>query len=192
MKIWAMPVARPYMLNARRAAEIMQADLAKIGVRRRSSPIEWARIPEALEGPVDRDGAVMLGWTGDNGDPDNFLDTLLGCDAVGGNNTREWCNKEFDDLVTKAKADDRPGRAHEALRAGAGDLQARGAVGYARPLVGLHADEQEGHAATRWIRSAIIASTASTSRSSGRLTRSAPKAGALQTALGAAMSATDA
>ncbi|MCK1977767.1 ABC transporter substrate-binding protein, partial [Jeotgalicoccus huakuii] len=32
MKIWAMPVSRPYMPNARRAAELMQADLAKIGV----------------------------------------------------------------------------------------------------------------------------------------------------------------
>ena len=45
----------------------------------------------------------ILGWTGDNGDPDNFLAMLLGCDAVGGNNRAQWCNKEFDDLVTKAK-----------------------------------------------------------------------------------------
>lgn len=60
---------------------------------------------EYLEKSKDkaRDGAVILGWTGDNGDPDNFLDTLLGCDAVGGNNRAQWCNKEFDDLVTKAK-----------------------------------------------------------------------------------------
>ena len=49
----------------------------------------------------------MLGWTGDNGDPDNFLDTLLGCDAVGGNNRAQWCNEEFDALVTKAQEDDR-------------------------------------------------------------------------------------
>jgi dipeptide transport system substrate-binding protein len=60
------------------------------------------RIPEALL-DKDRDGAAILGWTGDNGDPDNFLDTLLGCDAVGGNNRAQWCNKEFDDLVNKAK-----------------------------------------------------------------------------------------
>ncbi len=46
---------------------------------------------------------MILGWTGDNGDPDNFLDAMLGCDAVGGNNWAQWCNKEFDDLVTKAK-----------------------------------------------------------------------------------------
>ncbi|MGO7748526.1 ABC transporter substrate-binding protein, partial [Rhizobium ruizarguesonis] len=56
-----------------------------------------------IDADKKRDGAVILGWTGDNGDPDNFMDTLLGCDAVGGNNRAKWCNKEFDDLMTKAK-----------------------------------------------------------------------------------------
>jgi len=102
MKFWAMPVARPYMLNARRAAELMQSDLAKIGVTAEIVSYEWAEYLK-LSSAKDRDGAAILGWTGDNGDPDNFLDTLLGCDAVGGNNRAQWCNKEFDDLVTKAK-----------------------------------------------------------------------------------------
>jgi dipeptide transport system substrate-binding protein len=97
-----MPVSRPYMLNARRAAEIMQADLAKIGVEAEIVSYEWAEYLDKSKAK-DRDGAVMLGWTGDNGDPDNFLDTLLGCNAVGGNNRAQWCNKEFDDLVKKAK-----------------------------------------------------------------------------------------
>jgi len=102
MKIWAMPVSRPYMLNARRAAELMQADLAKIGVKVEIVTYDWAQYLK-LSSAKDRDGAAILGWTGDNGDPDNFLDTLLGCDAVGGNNRAQWCNKEFDDLVKKAK-----------------------------------------------------------------------------------------
>ena len=102
MKIWAMPVSRPYMLNARRAAEIIQDDLAKIGVNAEIVSYEWAEYLDRSKAK-DRDGAVILGWTGDNGDPDNFLDTLLGCDAVGGNNRAQWCDKEFDDLVTKAK-----------------------------------------------------------------------------------------
>jgi dipeptide transport system substrate-binding protein len=102
MKIWAMPVSRPYMLNARRAAELMQADLAKIGVEVEIVSYEWAEYLK-LSSDKARDGAVILGWTGDNGDPDNFLDTLLGCTAVGGNNRAQWCNKEFDDLVKKAK-----------------------------------------------------------------------------------------
>ncbi|NKJ39758.1 MULTISPECIES: ABC transporter substrate-binding protein [Rhizobium] len=102
MKIWAMPVSRPYMLNARRAAELMQADLGKIGVKVEIVTYDWAQYLK-LSSAKDRDGAAILGWTGDNGDPDNFLDTLLGCDAVGGNNRAQWCNKEFDDLVKKAK-----------------------------------------------------------------------------------------
>ncbi len=102
MKIWAMPVSRPYMLNARRAAELMQADLKEIGVNAEIVSYEWGEYLSRSK-EKDRDGAVILGWTGDNGDPDNFLDTLLGCDAVGGNNRAQWCNKEFDDLVTKAK-----------------------------------------------------------------------------------------
>jgi dipeptide transport system substrate-binding protein len=48
----------------------------------------------------------MFGWTGDNGDPDNFLHTLLGCDAAkpGGNNVAKWCHPAFDEIVVKAKA----------------------------------------------------------------------------------------
>ncbi len=102
MKVWAMPVSRPYMLNARRAAELIQADYAKVGVEVEIVSYEWAEYLK-LSKAEDRDGAVMLGWTGDNGDPDNFLDTLLGCDAVGGNNRAQWCNEEFDKLVKAAK-----------------------------------------------------------------------------------------
>jgi dipeptide transport system substrate-binding protein len=102
MKVWAMPVARPYMLNARRTAELIQEDFGKVGVKVEVVSYEWAEYLEKSRAK-DRDGAVILGWTGDNGDPDNFLDTLLGCDAVGGNNRAQWCNQEFDDLVTKAK-----------------------------------------------------------------------------------------
>ncbi|MBD0413302.1 ABC transporter substrate-binding protein [Oryzicola mucosus] len=102
MKVWAMPVSRPYMLNARRAAEIIQSDFAKVGVTVEIVSYEWAEYLDRSKAK-DRDGAVMLGWTGDNGDPDNFLHTLLGCDAVGGNNRAQWCNEEFNTLVMKAK-----------------------------------------------------------------------------------------
>jgi dipeptide transport system substrate-binding protein len=102
MKIWAMPVQRPYNPNARRMAELIQADFAKIGVTAEIVSYEWA---EYLERSKDekRDGAVLLGWTGDNGDPDNFLAVLLGCDAVGNANRAQWCNEEFEKLIQDAK-----------------------------------------------------------------------------------------
>jgi dipeptide transport system substrate-binding protein len=103
MKIWAMPVSRPYNPNARRMAELIQADYAKIGVTAEIVSYEWGEYLK-LRQPVTRDGAVLLGWTGDNGDPDNFLTNLLSCQSVGSGNDAEWCNKDFDALIQKGAA----------------------------------------------------------------------------------------
>ncbi|MFT3689535.1 ABC transporter substrate-binding protein [Paenirhodobacter sp.] len=103
MEIWAMPVQRPYMPNARRAAELMQSDLAKVGVKVDIVSYEWGEYLKKSSDP-DRKGAVIMGWTGDNGDPDNFLTVLLSCAATqGGANRAQWCNEEFSDLLTQAK-----------------------------------------------------------------------------------------
>ncbi len=102
MKIWAMPVARPYNPNARRMAELLQADFAAVGVEAEVTSYEWGEYLK-LSKDLDRDGAVLLGWTGDNGDPDNFLSVLLSCSSVGGSNRAQWCNEEFDGLVNAAK-----------------------------------------------------------------------------------------
>lgn len=102
MEIWAMPVQRPYNPNARRMAELLQADFKEVGVDVTIVTYEWGEYLKRSKAK-DRAGAVLLGWTGDNGDPDNFLAVLLGCDAVGGSNRAQWCNKEFDDLIKKAK-----------------------------------------------------------------------------------------
>ncbi len=102
MKIWAMPVQRPYNPNARRMAELIQADFAEVGVEAEIVSYEWGEYL-ARSKDVDRDGAILLGWTGDNGDPDNFLAVLLGCDAVGGSNRANWCYEPFQNLIQQAK-----------------------------------------------------------------------------------------
>jgi dipeptide transport system substrate-binding protein len=101
--LWAMPVQRPYNPNAKRIAELMQADLAKVGVKAEIKSFEWGEYRKRLQAGEHQMG--MLGWTGDNGDPDNFLHTLLGCASAAGNgsNVAKFCYKPFDDLVTKAK-----------------------------------------------------------------------------------------
>ncbi|MCL4134837.1 UNVERIFIED_CONTAM: hypothetical protein GTU68_060479 [Idotea baltica] len=102
MDIWAMPVQRPYNPNARRMAEVMQEDLSKIGVTVNIVSYDWGEyLTKSKE--LDRKGAVLLGWTGDNGDPDNFLAVLLGCDGVGKSNRAQWCHQPFDDIIQKAK-----------------------------------------------------------------------------------------
>ena len=102
MKIWAMPVQRPYNPNAQRMAELIQEDFSKVGVSVEIVSYEWGEYLKRSK-ELDRDGAVLLGWTGDNGDPDNFLAVLLGCDGVGGSNRAQWCYQPFEDLIQKAK-----------------------------------------------------------------------------------------
>jgi dipeptide transport system substrate-binding protein len=101
--LWYMPVQRPYNPNAKRIAEMMQADLAKIGVNAKLVTYEWGEYRKRLQQGEHITG--MLGWTGDNGDPDNFF-FLLGCEAArpGGQNLSKWCNKEFDGRMEKARS----------------------------------------------------------------------------------------
>ncbi len=101
--LWAMPVQRPYNPNARRIAELMQADLAKIGVKAEIKSFEWGEYRKRMQAGEHQMG--MLGWTGDNGDPDNFLNTLLGCNSAktNGSNVAKFCYQPFEDLIQKAK-----------------------------------------------------------------------------------------
>ncbi|WP_074221486.1 ABC transporter substrate-binding protein [Rhodovulum sp. ES.010] len=101
MKVWAMPVQRPYNPNARRMAELIQEDFSQIGVDVEIVTYEWGEYLDRSK-DADRDGAVLLGWTGDNGDPDNFL-ALLGCDGVGGANRAQWCHEPFQELLEAGK-----------------------------------------------------------------------------------------
>jgi dipeptide transport system substrate-binding protein len=101
--LWAMPVQRPYNPNAKRVGELMQADLAKVGITAKIVSYEWGDYRKRLQQGEHQ--MAQIGWTGDNGDPDNFLHVLLGCDGakVGGGNTAKWCYKPFDDLIIEAE-----------------------------------------------------------------------------------------
>ncbi|MDH2924422.1 dipeptide transport system substrate-binding protein [Nicoletella semolina] len=99
--IWAMPVSRPYNPNARRMAELIQEDWKKVGVNAKIVSYEWGEYLKRMRSGDHQTG--MMGWNGDNGDPDNFLNTLLSCAAVEqGSNYAKFCHQPFNDLVVKA------------------------------------------------------------------------------------------
>ena len=100
--LWYMPVSRPYNPNGKRIGEMMQADLAKIGVNAKLQTYEWGEYRKRVA--AGEDISAQYGWTGDNGDPDNFF-FLRGCPGgkPGDSNPTKWCNKEFDDLLVKAR-----------------------------------------------------------------------------------------
>jgi peptide/nickel transport system substrate-binding protein len=101
-EFWAMPVPRPYMPNGQKVAEAIQADFAKIGVKTTIKTMEWATYLEKVqagEAPM-----FLLGWTGDNGDADNFLYTLLDKDNIGSNNYSRYSNDQVHKLLIDAQS----------------------------------------------------------------------------------------
>ena len=74
-ELWAMPVPRPYMPQPSKIAQAIQANLSEVGIRAEIVQWEWGTYLDKVsngEHPM-----ALLGWTGDNGDPDNFLYVLL-------------------------------------------------------------------------------------------------------------------
>ena len=100
--LWWMPVQRPYNPNAKRMAEMMQADLAKVGITAELKSFEWGEYRKRLQAGEHQMG--LLGWTGDNGDPDNFY-FLLGCTdgKPAGQNIAKWCNEDFNKMLVEAR-----------------------------------------------------------------------------------------
>ncbi|AXO87197.1 ABC transporter substrate-binding protein [Pseudomonas parafulva] len=99
--LWAMPVQRPYNPNAKLMAQMLQADWGALGFKVRIVSYEWGEYLKRMKnGEHD---IALIGWTGDNGDPDNWLGTLFSCDAIGSNNYSQWCDQPYDALVKKAK-----------------------------------------------------------------------------------------
>ncbi|WEK10701.1 MAG: ABC transporter substrate-binding protein [Candidatus Pseudomonas colombiensis] len=88
-------------------AQMMQADLAKIGLKLDIRVMEWGEmLKRAKNGEHDM---VSAGWAGDNGDPDNFLTPNLSCEAAkNGENYARWCNQAFQNLIDKARTGTEP------------------------------------------------------------------------------------
>ena len=71
---------RPYMPEPQRVAEAIAANLRDAGVNVTLEPFEWGVYLQKI-----RDGEhpmCLIGWTGDNGDPDNFMYVLLDQDSA--------------------------------------------------------------------------------------------------------------
>ncbi|WP_373387283.1 ABC transporter substrate-binding protein [Pseudomonas alcaligenes] len=102
LSIWTRPGGGPTNPNPGIGAQMLQADLAAIGIAADIRVFEWGElIKRAKNGEHD---LVFMGWAGDNGDPDNFLTPNLSCAAAAsGENQAGWCHPEFDQLIREAR-----------------------------------------------------------------------------------------
>jgi peptide/nickel transport system substrate-binding protein len=84
---YVMPVSRAYFPVPAQTGELIQAQLAELGINAEIQSPAW---PNPYLSDLQSDGTkhdlYMLGWVGDNGDPDNFLTTFFGGAATTMNN----------------------------------------------------------------------------------------------------------
>jgi peptide/nickel transport system substrate-binding protein len=104
LKLHVMTNPRPYLPNPLRAAELIKADVEKIGVRIEIVPNEWgAHLTRTQRGEHE---LALLGWIGDNGDADNFLYLLLDKDAAtygSALNINFWKDERYHELMLAAR-----------------------------------------------------------------------------------------
>jgi peptide/nickel transport system substrate-binding protein len=97
-----MPVPRPYNPDGLKIGVAMSADLAKIGIKAQVVSFEWGTYLKRQREQPDEMDLFQLGWTGDNGDPDNFLAVLF--DGLASESIRtQWHNEEYHQLMLDGK-----------------------------------------------------------------------------------------
>ncbi len=101
--IWTRPSGSLLNPNPSLGAQLLQADLAKVGIQAEIRVIEWGElIRRAKAGEHD---LLFMGWAGDNGDPDNFLTPQFSCASVqSGLNFARYCNADLDKLISDGKS----------------------------------------------------------------------------------------
>ena len=143
LKLFAPSVASQYMPAPARVAGIIKRCLSEVGIA----------VDVILSEPADHQRALwagehdlaLHGWFNDNGDPDNFLYTLLDSDNTTGtrpSNIAFYSNAWFHDVIgmaqrtTDPNGSDRPHRTRAAVFAGPGDPGDRRSLGAAGALEG--------------------------------------------------------
>jgi len=100
---YVMPVSRPYMFDPVKIGEAIQSYLAAVGIDVEIFQEDWATYLQDTE--AGKHNMCLLGWTGDNGDTDNFMNVLYGANACSINtagNVAFSDNDEVQDLLTRA------------------------------------------------------------------------------------------
>ena len=79
-------------------AEAVQAYFDKVGVKAKIDVYDWTTFKSKLL--TDKWDISFIGWVGDNGDPDNFINILASDDPIA--NQGLWLNPEFIKLIQDA------------------------------------------------------------------------------------------
>ncbi len=101
LQLWVPTSSQAWNPSPLKTAELLQADMAQIGVKVTIVPVE-GRFQEARLMDMNHD-LTLAGWATDSNDPDSFFRPLLSCAAIRSQtNYTHWCNPEFDNVLQQA------------------------------------------------------------------------------------------
>ncbi|QUG75798.1 peptide ABC transporter substrate-binding protein SapA [Erwinia sp. E602] len=101
LTLWVPSASQAWNPSPMKTAELLQADLAQVGVKVTIVQVE-GRFQEARLMEMNHD-LTLTGWATDSNDPDSFFRPLLSCAAIASQtNYAHWCNSGFDELLHKA------------------------------------------------------------------------------------------
>ncbi|WP_313079577.1 ABC transporter substrate-binding protein SapA [Atlantibacter sp.] len=101
LQLWVPTSSQAWNPSPLKTAELIQADLAQVGVTVVIVPVE-GRFQEARLMDMNHD-LTLAGWATDSNDPDSFFRPLLSCAAIRSqSNVAHWCNREFDEVLQRA------------------------------------------------------------------------------------------
>lgn len=101
LHLWVPTSSQAWNPSPLKTAELIQADMAQVGVKVVIVPVE-GRFQEARLMDMNHD-LTLSGWATDSNDPDSFFRPLLSCAAINSQtNFAHWCNPEFDSVLRKA------------------------------------------------------------------------------------------
>ena len=101
--LWYMPVQRPYNPNAKRIAEMMQADLAKVGVNAKLVTYEWGEYRKRAAAGRAHDRPARLDRRQRRSRTTSSSCAAARRRARAARTSPKWCNKDFDDRLDKAR-----------------------------------------------------------------------------------------
>lgn len=101
LQLWVPTSSQAWNPSPLKTAELIQADMAQVGVKVVIVPVE-GRFQEARLMDMNHD-LTLAGWSTDSNDPDSFFRPLLSCAAIDSQtNFAHWCHREFDSILQKA------------------------------------------------------------------------------------------
>jgi cationic peptide transport system substrate-binding protein len=103
LRLWVPTSSQAWNPSPLKTAELIQADMAQIGVKVIIVPVE-GRFQEARLMDMNHD-LTLAGWATDSNDPDSFFRPMLSCAAIRSQtNYARWCDPAFDSVLQKALA----------------------------------------------------------------------------------------